>query len=230
MEYTLVTDSTLETEASAGSALWPSYLFMWLLHCDIWWYLVSPVGTHLALTWPQSTSTPRTAHTHGHSVPHTSHRGRDGGRHDRLQELRDRAEGSHDLPQGIVTAPIMNNNNEDDVRIFSPPWRCWVSTPWSRTSWTCVTPSPRTASYFSLISATSCCGVGGRRTRKCSDRECSRWGRSKWVGSSRNLQILCGTEPFPELYRAKKYKFNDNYFTRNDFKHIMLNLPVEVVQ
>ena len=42
------------------------------------------------------------------------------------------------------------------------------------------------------------------------------------------LQIFCGTEPFPELYRAKKYKFNDNFFSKKDFRHIMMNLPVEV--
>ena len=42
------------------------------------------------------------------------------------------------------------------------------------------------------------------------------------------LKIFCGTEPFPELYRAKKYKFNDNFFNKKDFRHIMLNLPVEV--
>ena len=42
------------------------------------------------------------------------------------------------------------------------------------------------------------------------------------------FKIFCGTEPFPELYRAKKYKFNDNFFSKKDFRHIMLNLPVEV--
>ena len=42
------------------------------------------------------------------------------------------------------------------------------------------------------------------------------------------FKILCGTEPFPELYRAKKYRFNDHFFTKKDFRHIMVNLPVEV--
>ena len=43
-------------------------------------------------------------------------------------------------------------------------------------------------------------------------------------------KILCGTEPFPELYRAKKYKVNDHFFTRKDFNHIMVNLPVQVMK
>ena len=45
----------------------------------------------------------------------------------------------------------------------------------------------------------------------------------------KNDQIFCGTEPFPELYRAKKYKVNDHFFTRKDFNHIMVNLPVQVI-
>jgi hypothetical protein len=40
--------------------------------------------------------------------------------------------------------------------------------------------------------------------------------------------MLCGTEPFPELFRAKKYKIHDNYIHKKDFKHMMLNLPVPV--
>ena len=43
------------------------------------------------------------------------------------------------------------------------------------------------------------------------------------------FQNLCGTEPFPELYRAKKYKLNDHFFTKQDFREIMLNLPVKVI-
>lgn len=42
------------------------------------------------------------------------------------------------------------------------------------------------------------------------------------------FKIFCGTEPFPELYRAKKYKFNDHFFSKKDFRNIMVNLPVEV--
>jgi hypothetical protein len=51
-----------------------------------------------------------------------------------------------------------------------------------------------------------------------------------WVNSLifPHSQSLCGTDPFPELYRAKKYKLNDHFFTKKDFTHIMLNLPVQV--
>lgn len=42
------------------------------------------------------------------------------------------------------------------------------------------------------------------------------------------FKMLCGTEPFPETFRAKKYKLHSNFITKRDFIHIMLNLPVEV--
>ena len=42
------------------------------------------------------------------------------------------------------------------------------------------------------------------------------------------MKMLCGTEPFPELFRAKKYKINDNFILKKDFRHMMLNLPVPV--
>ena len=40
--------------------------------------------------------------------------------------------------------------------------------------------------------------------------------------------MLCGTDPLPELYRAKKYKINDHFLTKKDFQHMMMNLPEEV--
>ena len=61
--------------------------------------------------------------------------------------------------------------------------------------------------------------------------------------------MLCGTEPFPELYRAKKYKINQKFLSKvfihlsnpiqpeiaenplqlqEDFHYIMHNLPVAV--
>ena len=40
--------------------------------------------------------------------------------------------------------------------------------------------------------------------------------------------MLCGTEPFPELYRAKKYKIHQKFLTKTDFQFIMRNLPVKV--
>jgi len=42
------------------------------------------------------------------------------------------------------------------------------------------------------------------------------------------FKILCGTDPLPELFRAKKYKINDHFFTKKDFQHMMMNLPEEV--
>ena len=41
-------------------------------------------------------------------------------------------------------------------------------------------------------------------------------------------QMLCGTDPLPELFRAKKYKINDHFLTKKDFQHMMMNLPEEV--
>ena len=42
------------------------------------------------------------------------------------------------------------------------------------------------------------------------------------------LQMICGTESFPEKFKAKKYKFNDHFITKKNFFHMMSNLP-EVV-
>ena len=40
--------------------------------------------------------------------------------------------------------------------------------------------------------------------------------------------MLCGTEKFPEKYRAKKYKIHQKFLTREEFRFIMRNLPVSV--
>ena len=42
------------------------------------------------------------------------------------------------------------------------------------------------------------------------------------------FQMMCGTEPYPTDFRAKKYKLNKHYLTKEDFKHVMKNLPVPV--
>ena len=42
------------------------------------------------------------------------------------------------------------------------------------------------------------------------------------------MQILCVTEPFPEKFKAKKYKLNDHFITKKSFFHMMSNLPEEV--
>jgi len=42
------------------------------------------------------------------------------------------------------------------------------------------------------------------------------------------FKIICGTKPYPDNIKAKKYKLSEHFFTRNDFVHMMKNLPVEV--
>ena len=42
------------------------------------------------------------------------------------------------------------------------------------------------------------------------------------------LQMLCGTEPHPKDIRAKKYRVDKHFLTKEDFVHIMKNLPVPV--
>ena len=38
--------------------------------------------------------------------------------------------------------------------------------------------------------------------------------------------MLCGTEPHPKDFKAKKYKLEKHSLTKEDFVHIMKNLPV----
>jgi Ca2+-binding EF-hand superfamily protein len=40
--------------------------------------------------------------------------------------------------------------------------------------------------------------------------------------------MLCGTDPLPELFRAKRYKIHQKFLTKTEFQFIMRNLPVEV--
>ena len=40
--------------------------------------------------------------------------------------------------------------------------------------------------------------------------------------------MLCGTDPHPEHFRAKKYRIQEHFITRQDFAHIMRNLPEKV--
>ena len=40
--------------------------------------------------------------------------------------------------------------------------------------------------------------------------------------------MLCGTDPFPEHYRAKKYRIHDHFMRKEDFFHMMRNLPEKV--
>ena len=47
---------------------------------------------------------------------------------------------------------------------------------------------------------------------------------------NQDLQMLCGTDPLPELYRARKYKIHQKFLTKTEFKFIMRNLPVSVAE
>ena len=40
--------------------------------------------------------------------------------------------------------------------------------------------------------------------------------------------MCCGTDPLPELFRAKRYKIKQKFLTKAEFQFIMRNLPVEV--
>lgn len=40
--------------------------------------------------------------------------------------------------------------------------------------------------------------------------------------------MLCGTDPLPELYRARRYKIHQKFLTKTEFQFIMRNLPVAV--
>ena len=42
------------------------------------------------------------------------------------------------------------------------------------------------------------------------------------------FQVICGTDPYPTNFRAKKYKIKDKSFTKADFQFMMRNLPVPV--
>jgi len=44
------------------------------------------------------------------------------------------------------------------------------------------------------------------------------------------FKVLCGTEPYPEHFRAKKYRLHDKFFTKSDFQEMMRNLPVPVLE
>ena len=43
-----------------------------------------------------------------------------------------------------------------------------------------------------------------------------------------SLQVICGTDPYPKNFRAKKYKIKEKFFTKADFQLMMRNLPVPV--
>ena len=36
---------------------------------------------------------------------------------------------------------------------------------------------------------------------------------------------MCGTDPYPVKYKAKKYKLHDHFLTKETFHQMMTNLP-----
>ena len=46
----------------------------------------------------------------------------------------------------------------------------------------------------------------------------------------RIFKLFCGTDPLPELFRAKRYKIHQKFLTKEDFQFIMRNLPVKVAE
>ena len=40
---------------------------------------------------------------------------------------------------------------------------------------------------------------------------------------------MCGTEKFPEKFKAKKYKLHDHFIDKKNFHHMMTNLPEQVI-
>ena len=41
-------------------------------------------------------------------------------------------------------------------------------------------------------------------------------------------KVICGSDPYPQNFRAKKWKIKDKFFTKTDFQFMMRNLPVPV--
>ena len=39
---------------------------------------------------------------------------------------------------------------------------------------------------------------------------------------------MCGTEPHPDKFKAKKYKLHEHFITKEDFLQLMTNLPEKV--
>ena len=110
-------------------------------------------------------------------------------------------------------------------------WRPWVWTPGSRKWSTWPTRSASTASSTTRTSASSSSGSTARRTRRSSTRHFSRFPLHLSTSAEmiRDIsQVICGTDPYPQNFRAKKWKIKDKYFTKADFQFMMRNLPVPV--
>merc|ERR1711874_731099 len=51
---------------------------------------------------------------------------------------------------------------------------------------------------------------------------------SKEILNQALFKVICGTDPYPQNFRAKKWKIKDKFFTKADFQFMMRNLPVPV--
>ena len=110
-------------------------------------------------------------------------------------------------------------------------WRPWVWTLVSRRWSTWPTRSASTVSSTTRTSASSSSGSIARKTRRFSTRHFSRFPLHLSMSAEmiRDIsQVICGTDPYPQNFRAKKWKIKDKYFTKADFQFMMRNLPVPV--
>ena len=113
------------------------------------------------------------------------------------------------------------------------PWSPSASPPRSRRWWTCSARSRRKAGSFSQISASSVSESFESLTRRISDKSCSRYNTFAaavvfWFWMMLCIQNICGTEPHPSKFRAKKYKIAEKSFGLSDFRQMMSHLPEHV--
>jgi hypothetical protein len=43
-----------------------------------------------------------------------------------------------------------------------------------------------------------------------------------------SVQVLCGTDPYPQNFRAKRYRIQEKSFSKAEFANFMRKLPVPV--
>ena len=81
------------------------------------------------------------------------------------------------------------------------------------------TKSKRTA-FFIVSPSLILSAIQNRIYCRCLTNE------SKAVSSL--YQMMCGTDPYPKDYKAKKYKLEKHSLRKEDFVHLMKSLPVHV--
>ena len=72
----------------------------------------------------------------------------------------------------------------------------------------------------------------GRKMKKYFSKICSKYFRAAVKILFYHLfcfcQVLCGTKPFSDKFKARRYKVQEQFLTKADFDFIMRNLPVKV--